>query len=40
MSLQYKSFENPVGKGEIAHKLLFPQRFLLFQRTLHRFHQP
>ena len=31
MSLQYRSFENTVGKGEIAHKeqfLLFPQRSL------------
>ena len=30
MCLQYKSFENTVGKGEIAHKeqfLLFPQCF-------------
>ena len=31
MSLQYKSFENTVGKGEIAHNeqfLLFPQCFV------------
>ena len=31
--LQYKSFENTVGKGEIARNeqfLLFPQYFLLF----------
>ena len=31
MCLQYKSFENTVGKGEIAHHeqfLLFPQCFL------------
>ena len=31
--LQYKSFENTVGKGEIAHNnqfLLFPQCFLFF----------
>ena len=34
--LQYKPFENTVGKGEIARNeqfLLFPQRFLLFWRT-------
>ena len=33
MCLQYKSFENTVGKGEIAHNeqfLLFPQCFLSF----------
>ena len=37
-----KSFENSVGKGEIARNeqfLLFPQRFLPFQRTFHRFHK-
>ena len=34
--LQYKSFENMVGKGEIAHNgqiLLFPQCFLPIWRT-------
>ena len=34
--LQYKPFENTVGKGEIARIeqfLLFPQCFLLFWRT-------
>ena len=32
--LQYKSFENTMGKGEIAHNeqfLLFPQCFYLFE---------
>ena len=40
--LQYKSFENTVGKGEIAHKeqfLLFPLCFLPFWRTFRHFHQ-
>ena len=40
--LHYKSFENTVGKGEIARHeqfLLFPQRFLPFWRTLCHFHQ-
>ena len=38
----YKSFENTVGKGEIAHNeqfLLFPQCFLPFWRTFCHFHQ-
>ena len=42
MCLQYKSFENTVGKGEIAHNeqfLLFPQCFLPFWRTFNHFHQ-
>ena len=36
MCLQYKSFENSVGKGEIARNeqfLLFPECFLTIQRT-------
>ena len=40
MCLQYKSFENTVGKGEIYHKeqfLLFPQFFLPYGRTFHHF---
>ena len=40
--LQYKSFENSVGKGDIAHDeqcLLFPQCFLPFWRTFCHFHQ-
>ena len=40
--LQYKSFENTVGKGEIAHNeqfLLFPQCFLSILRTLCHFHR-
>ena len=40
--LQYKSFENIVGKGEIARNeqfLLLPQCFLAFQRTHHNFNQ-
>ena len=40
--LQYKSFENTVGKGEIAcdeQFLLFPQRFLPIWRTFYHFHQ-
>ena len=40
--LQYKSFENTVGNGEIARNeqfLLYPQRFLSFQRAVHRFRQ-
>ena len=42
MGLQYNSFENTVGKGEIAHNeqfLLFLQRFLPFQRSFHYFNQ-
>ena len=42
MCLQYKSFENTVGKGEIARNeqfLLFPQCFLPILRTFHHFHQ-
>ena len=40
--LQYKSFENTLGKGEIAPNdqfFLFPQCFLSFWRTLRHFHQ-
>ena len=40
--LQYKTFENTVGKGEIARYeqfLLFPQRFLPFWRTFCHFSQ-
>ena len=40
--LQYKSFENTVGKGEIACKnqfLLLPQCFLPIWRTFCHFHQ-
>ena len=40
--LQYKSFENTVGKGEIASNkqfLLFPQCFLPVQTTFFHFHQ-
>ena len=40
--LQYKSFENPVGKGESARDkqfLLFPQCFLPFLKTFSPFHQ-
>ena len=40
--LQYKSFENTVGKGEIARNeqfLLFPLCFLPVGRTLCHFHQ-
>ena len=40
--LQYKSFENTVGKGEIARNeqfLLFPQCFLPIGRTFYHFHQ-
>ena len=39
--LHYKSFENTVGKGEIACNeqiLLFPQCFLPFWRTFCHFH--
>ena len=39
--LQYKSFENTVGKGEIAHNeqfLLFPQYFQPIGELCH-FHQ-
>ena len=42
MCLQYKSFYNTVGKGEIACNkqfLLFPQRFLLTLRTFCHFHR-
>ena len=41
-SLFYKSFENTVGKGEIAHNeqfLLFPQCFLPVLRTFCNLHQ-
>ena len=40
--LQYKSFKNTVGKGEIARNeqfLPFPQCFLPFWRTFRHFHQ-
>ena len=40
--LQYKSFENTEGKGEIARNeqfLLFPQCFLTIGRTFYHFHQ-
>ena len=40
--LQDKSFEDTVGKGEIAHIkqfLLFPQCFLPDRRTFFHFHQ-
>ena len=40
--LRYKSFENVVGKGEIARNeqfLLFPQCFQLFWRTFRHVHQ-
>ena len=42
MCLQYKCFENTVGKGEIACNkkfLLFPQCFLHFWRTFCHFHR-
>ena len=42
MCLQYKSFENTVGKGDIAQNeqcLLFPQCFLPFWRTFCYSHQ-
>ena len=42
MCLQYKSFENTVGKGEIAHNehfLRFPQRFLPVQTIFCHFHK-
>ena len=42
MSLQYKSFENAVGKGEIAPNeqfLLFPERFLPFRKNFRHVHQ-
>ena len=38
----YKSFENTMGKGEIARIeqfFLFPQCFLLFSKTFRYFHQ-
>ena len=41
--LQYKSFENSVGKGEIACNeqfLLFPLCFLSIWKTFCHFHQP
>ena len=40
--LQYKSFENTVGKGEVAcdeQFLFFPQCFLPFSRTFRHFHE-
>ena len=40
--LQHKSFENIVGKGEIArneHFLLFPQCFLPVWKTFFHFHK-
>ena len=40
--LQYKSFKNVVGKGDIAPKeqfLLFPQCFLPVWRTPRHFHE-
>ena len=40
-SILGKSFENTVGKGEIARNeqfLLFPQCFLPVTKTLYRFH--
>ena len=40
--LQYKSFENTVGKGEIARNeqfLLFPQCFLPAWRTFRHFNE-
>ena len=40
--LQYKSFENTAGKGEIAHNeqfLLIPQCFLPVWKTFCHFHQ-
>ena len=40
MCLQYKSFENTVGKGEIARNkqfLLFPQFFLSIWKTFCHF---
>ena len=42
MCLRYKSFENTVGKGEIARNkqfLLFPQCFLPFWITFCHFRQ-
>ena len=42
MCLQYKSFKNPVGKGEIAcydQFLLFPQCFLPVWKAFYHFHQ-
>ena len=42
MCLLYKTFENTVGKGEIARNeqfLLFPQRFLAFWKTFRQFHK-
>ena len=40
--LREKSFENTVGKGEIARNeqfLLFPQCYLTFKRAFSRFYQ-
>ena len=42
MCLQYKSFENAVGKGEIACNkqfLFYLLHFLSFWRTFHHVHQ-
>ena len=42
MCLQYKSFENTVGKGEIARNeqfVLFPKCFLSVWRSFCHFHQ-
>ena len=42
MFLQYKTFKNTVGKGEIAHDeqfLLFPQCFLPIRRTFRHLHE-
>ena len=42
LGLQYKSFENTVGKGEIARNeqfLLFPQCFLTIWKTFCQFPQ-
>ena len=42
MCLQYKSFENTLGKGEIARNeqfLLFQQCFLTIWRVFYQFHQ-
>ena len=39
--LEYKSFENMLGKGETAHHgqfFLFPQSFVTFWITFHHFH--
>ena len=42
IGLKYKSFENTVGKGEIARNeqfLLFPQCFLTIWKTFNQFPQ-